>query len=154
PSRWHADCSTWSSFGWVTGVMRQAGWAKLGLTMLLGVVQVRVASANDLLQLYHLAQTHDATLLAAMAQRDATIEAKPQALALLLPQISANASAERLKIGEQLLSPQTTAGTTITGCQIAAGAANEVCFGDGHGYGLSLSQTLWSFQSFSQLRAA
>ena len=113
-----------------------------------------MAAANDLLQLYHLAQNHDATLQAALAQRDAAIEAKPQALALLLPQVSANASADRLRIGEQLIAPQTVAGTTITGCQIAAGAQNEVCYGDGHGYGLSLSQTLWSFQSFSQLREA
>jgi outer membrane protein len=125
--------------------------------VLVGVVgsfAARGAAANDLLQLYHLAQSHDATLQAALAQRDAAIEAKPQALALLLPQVSANASAERLRIGEQLLAPQTAAGTTVTGCQVAAGAANEVCFGDAHGYGLSLSQTLWSFQSFSQLREA
>jgi outer membrane protein len=134
--------------------MRQSGWGKFGLMAITGLFLVRMAAANDLLQLYHLAQKHDATLQAALAQRDAAIEAKPQALALLLPQVSANASAERLRIGEQLLAPQTVAGSTITGCQIAAGAANEVCFGDGHGYGLSLSQTLWNFQSFSQLRAA
>jgi outer membrane protein len=112
------------------------------------------ASANDLLQLYHLAQAHDATLRAALAQRDAAIEFKPQALALLLPQVSANASAERERLGEQLIAPQTVASTTITGCQIAAGAATQVCFGDNHGYGLNLSQTLWSFQAFSQLREA
>jgi outer membrane protein len=115
---------------------------------------VSVASANDLLQLYHLAQNHDATLQAALAQRDAAIESKPQALALLLPQVTASGDAERLRSGAELISPQTVAGTTITGCQIAAGAQQEVCYGDGHGYGLSLSQTLWSFQSFSQLREA
>jgi outer membrane protein len=130
------------------------GWRVWLLVAIAGPLTAPVAGANDLLQLYHLAERHDATLQAALAQRDAAIEAKPQALALLLPQVSATASAERLRIGEQLLSPQTVAGTTITGCQIAAGAANEVCFGDAHGYGLSLSQTLWSFQSFSQLREA
>jgi outer membrane protein len=130
------------------------GWGAWLLAAIVGPLAPPVAGANDLLQLYHLAQTHDATLQAALAQRDAAIEARPQALALLLPQVSATASAERLRIGEQLLSPQTVAGTTITGCQIAAGAANEVCFGDAHGYGLNLSQTLWSFQSFSQLREA
>jgi outer membrane protein len=113
-----------------------------------------VAGANDLLQLYHLAENHDATLQAVRAQRDATIEVKPQALALLLPQVSASASAERERLGEQLIAPQTVASTTVTGCQIAAGAATQVCFGDGHGYGLNLAQTLWSFQSFSQLREA
>ncbi len=129
-------------------------WAAWALAVMIGVFAGQSAAANDLLRLYHLAQDHDATLQAARAQRDAAIEAKPQALALLLPQVSANASAERLRIGEQLLAPQTSAGSTITGCQVAAGAANEVCFGDAHGYGLSLSQTLWSFQSFSQLREA
>lgn len=129
------------------------GWVALLLMAVSGATAVPVASANDLLDLYHLAEKHDATLQAAVAQRDAAIEAKPQALALLLPQVSVNADAERLRIGQQL-AEQTVAGTTITGCQIAAGAANEVCFGDSHGYGLSLSQTLWSFQSFSQLREA
>lgn len=112
------------------------------------------ASANDLLRLYHLAQAHDATLQAALAQRDAAIESKPQALALLLPQVSANASVERERLGEQLIAPQSVASTTITGCQIAAGAATQVCFGNNHGYGLNLAQTLWSFQAFSQLREA
>jgi outer membrane protein len=135
------------------GQGRSGGW---GAWLLAAVVAFAApaASANDLLQLYHLAQKHDATLQAALAQRDAAIEAKPQALALLLPQVSANASAERERLGEQLIAPQTVASTTITGCQIAAGAATQVCFGDAHGYGLNLSQTLWSFQSFSQLREA
>ncbi len=134
------------------GRMRCGGW--WALVVAAGVCAAPAASANDLLQLYHLAQRHDATLQAALAQRDAAIEAKPQALALLLPQVSANASAQRERLGEQLIAPQTVASTTITGCQIAAGAATQVCFGDTHGYGLNLSQTLWSFQSFSQLRAA
>jgi outer membrane protein len=134
--------------------VRRAGWGPWVLAVVLGPCALPVAGANDLLQLYHLAQNHDATLQAALAQRDAAIEAKPQALALLLPQVSANASAERERLGEQLIAPQTVASTTITGCQIAAGATTQVCFGDGHGYGLNLAQTLWSFQSFSQLREA
>jgi outer membrane protein len=133
--------------------MRGAGWGGLAL-VLAGFLLSGVASANDLLQLYHLAQSHDATLQAALAQRDAAIESKPQALAQLLPQVSASASADRLRTGEELIVPQTVAGSTITGCQVAAGAQNLVCYGDGHGYGLSLTQTLWSFQSFSQLREA
>jgi outer membrane protein len=135
--------------------MRRGGWGASVLVVLTwGPWALPVARANDLLQLYHLALNHDATLQAALAQRNATIELKPQALAALLPQVSANASAQRERLGEQLIAPQTVASTTITGCQIAAGAATQVCFGDGHGYGLNLSQTLWSFQSFSQLREA
>jgi outer membrane protein len=134
--------------------MRRRGWWESALAAVALCLCLPVASANDLLQLYHLAEKHDATLQAALAQRDAAIESRPQALAALLPQVSASASAERERLGEQLIAPQTVASTTITGCQIAAGAATQVCFGDGHGYGLSLSQTLWSFQSFSQLREA
>jgi outer membrane protein len=132
----------------------RGGWAPWILAVVWGPCTLPVAGANDLLQLYHRAQDHDAILQAALAQRDASIEAKPQALAALLPQVSASASAERERLDEQLIAPQTVASTTITGCQIAAGAATQVCFGDGHGYGLNLSQTLWSFQSFSQLREA
>src|SRR5580700_5394530 len=121
------------------GEMRWRGCRQWALTVVALALVVPVASANDLLQLYRLAQNHDATLQAALAQRDAAIESKPQALALLLPQVSATASDERLRIGEQLLAPQPVAGTTITGCQIAAGAATQVCYGDGHGYGLNLS---------------
>lgn len=134
--------------------MGRRGWWHRALVAVALAITVPVAAANDLLRLYHLAQNHDATLQAALAQRDAAIESKPQALALLLPQVNASASAERLRSGAELIAPQTVAATTITGCQIAAGAQNEVCYGDGHGYGLSLSQTLWSFQSFSQLREA
>ena len=134
--------------------MRWGRWGAWLVAVLLGPCAWSVAGANDLLQLFHLAQQHDATLQAALAQRDAAVEAKPQALALLLPQVSANASAERERLGEQLIAPQSLASTTITGCQIAAGAATQVCFGDNHGYGLNLSQTLWSYQSFSQLREA
>ncbi|HTV77518.1 MAG TPA: TolC family outer membrane protein [Steroidobacteraceae bacterium] len=130
------------------------GWGRWLPAVLVMSCVAHAAAANDLLRLYRLAENHDATLQAALAQRDAAIEAKPQALALWLPQVSANASAERERLGEQLIAPQTVASTTITGCQIAAGAATQVCFGNGHGYGLNLSQTLWSFQSFSQLREA
>jgi len=133
--------------------MRAAGWGGLAAAVA-GFFLSGAAAANDLLQLYHLAQSHDAPLQAALAQRDAAIESKPQALALLLPQINATASLDRVRSGAELLEPQTVASTTTTGCQIAAGAQNQVCYGDGHGYGLSLSQTLWSFQSFSQLREA
>jgi len=81
----------------------------------LGHLRRAGAAANDLLQLFHLAQNHDATLQAALAQRDAAIEAKSQALALLLPQVSASASAERLRIGEQLLAPPAPRMRSVSG---------------------------------------
>lgn len=50
------------------------------------------ASANELQRLYELARKNDATLAAAQHARDAAIEARPQALAELLPRVSASAS--------------------------------------------------------------
>ncbi len=55
--------------------------------------------ANDLKQFYELALTRDTTLEAAHFQRDALSEARPQAIAQWLPQISANASATRERAG-------------------------------------------------------
>ena len=129
----------------------RGAWAWAALA---GCFLARSASANDLLTLYHLAQGYDATLQSALAQRDAVIEGKPQALAVLLPQISASTSVERLRIGEPLLAPQAITGPAGNDCEAAVGAQTQVCHGNARGYGLSLSQTLWSFQSFSQLREA
>ncbi|MGH8461657.1 MAG: TolC family outer membrane protein [Stenotrophobium sp.] len=49
----------------------------------------QAASANELLRVYDLARQNDTTLQAAAAQRDATLEIRPQARAALLPQLSA-----------------------------------------------------------------
>jgi outer membrane protein len=109
------------------------------------------AAANDLKDLYELALTRDASLQAAGFQRDAAIEAKPQALAQWLPQVSATASATRERAGFD--SGQST-GNQANDCAMGAGAGNLHCYGTIHGLGLNLSQTLWSFQAFSQLKEA
>jgi len=56
-----------------------------------------VALANELDRLYELALARDATLQAATYERAADVEARPQALAPLLPQISASASAGTIR---------------------------------------------------------
>ncbi|MES2682611.1 MAG: TolC family protein, partial [Pseudomonadota bacterium] len=48
--------------------------------------------AAALLDLYAQAEANDKTLLAASFQRDAALEARPQALAALLPQVNGQAS--------------------------------------------------------------
>lgn len=61
------------------------------LTVLLALPGLAVhesAHANDLMRVYDLAVQNDATFRAAQFARDAAIEAKPQARAALLPQIS------------------------------------------------------------------
>ena len=78
------------------------------------------------MRLYQLALTRDTTLEAARNQRDAAIEARPQALAQWLPQLS-----------------------------VAGSRTREVHLNaNGTGYGLTLTQAVWSYEAFSQLKEA
>ena len=109
------------------------------------------ANANDLKELYELAVTRDASLQAAGFQRDAAIESRPQALAQWLPQISANASAARERQG---FDSGQLGNAEAADCALTAAAGMQHCYGTVHSLGVSLSQTLWSFQAFSQLKEA
>lgn len=120
------------------------------------------ASANDLLRLYGLAQARDTTLQSALYQRNATLELRPQALAQWLPQLSGASAAQREYVREQTgVTPTTTTGTvapvsveTLPDCELTANAAIEHCNANYRTYGLTLSQTLWSFSNYSRLREA
>jgi outer membrane protein len=109
------------------------------------------ACANDLKQYYEIALTKDATLQAAHFQRDALIEARPQAIAQWLPQVAANASAMRERVE---FSSGPSLGNQAADCAISSTAISQRCYGTAHTLGLNMSQTLWSFQSFSQLKEA
>jgi outer membrane protein len=111
----------------------------------------QVSSANDLKQFYELALTRDTTLQAARFQHDALIEARPQAIANWLPQIAANASATRERVG---FSTGPSQGTQAADCAISAAGGNQHCYGTVHSLGLNMTQTLWSFESFSLLKEA
>ena len=91
------------------------------------------------------------TLQAAQFQRDALVEARPQAIAQWLPQLSANASAERTRVGYDT---GPSLGSQAADCAISAASGNQRCYGTARSLGLSMTQTLWSFQSFSQLKEA
>jgi outer membrane protein len=117
----------------------------------LALVVAQAAAANDLKQFYELALTRDTTLQAAHFQRDALVEARPQAIAQWLPQIAANVSATREKVG---FDSGAALGTEAADCAISSTANTQHCYGTAHSLGLNLSQTLWSFQSFSQLKEA
>ena len=127
---WHAACST-------PGVDHILRYSLLSLA----IVVCKSAHGNDLRDLYALALTRDNTLQVAHFQRDAAIEVRPQALASLLPQVAVNASATRERAGYEV--------DTIPNTQGA-----DCCHGTVRGLGLNLSQTLWSFQAFSQLKEA
>jgi len=111
---------------------------------------VTAARANDLKDLYELALSRDATLQAAGFQRDAAIEVKPQALSQWLPQLSASAGATRERAGFDSQS----AGSQAADCAISSSPGTQRCYGTVHSLGLNMSQTLWSFQAFSQLKEA
>jgi outer membrane protein len=115
------------------------------------VLAAQVACANELKQLYELALTRDTTLQAAHFQRDALVEARPQAIAQWLPQLSANAAAMRERVG---FDSGPSLGNQAADCAISSTANTQRCYGTAHTLGLSMSQTLWSFQSFSQLKEA
>jgi len=110
-----------------------------------------LAGANDLEDLYRLAHSRDAVLATAGFQRDAAQEARPQAIAQLLPQISAGGSAERERLGYEnsKLGP-----AAAPNCAPSIDAEGERCYADTRGLSLTLSQTLWSVQAYSLAREA
>jgi outer membrane protein len=119
--------------------------------LVLMVLAARFAPANDLKQYYELALTRDTTLESAHFQRDALIEARPQAIAEWLPQAAANATAARIRAG---FDNGPALGSQAADCAISSTAGTQYCYGTAHTLGLNMSQTLWSFQAFSQLKEA
>jgi outer membrane protein len=108
--------------------------------------------AGDLLNVYHLAQQQDMTLQAALYQRQASIEAHPQALAALLPQLSATAGAERDR-SHQLSQNRSLASSQIGTTVIGAGTTGTQYYNQ-ESYSLNLSQTVFDWSSFKALAAA
>jgi outer membrane protein len=107
--------------------------------------------ANDLQKFYEMALLRDTTLQAAHFERDALVEARPQALAQWLPQVSGTASELRERVG---FAGGPALGSTAADCAISSTATMQHCYGNARTLGLTLSQTLWSFQSFSALKEA
>ena len=129
---------------------RVSQWSIL-LSVALFAISARAATANELKKLYELAQSQDTALQAAHFQHDALIEARPQALAQWLPQISASAAAIRERAGFDTGPAQ---GSSAADCAISSTATTQHCYGTSRSWGVNLSQTLWSFQSFSALKEA
>jgi outer membrane protein len=123
--------------------------ARISLLMGAAALLAQSAYGNDLKEFYELALTRDTTLQAAHFQRDALVEARPQALAQWLPQLSANASATRERAG---FDSGPALGSQAADCAISSTATTQRCYGTVHSLGLNMSQTLWSFQAFSQLK--
>jgi outer membrane protein len=124
---------------------------RYSLMLVVSLLGGKITHANDLEQLYELALTRDTVLQVAHFQRDANVEARPRALASLLPQVSASASATRERAGYDA---SQIAGGSSAGCALSADAGTQHCYGTARALGLNLSQTLWSFQAFNQLKEA
>src|ERR1700722_15126234 len=124
---------------------------RYSLALIAMALAAQLADANDLTTLYELALTRDDTLRAASFQRDAAIEARPQALAQWLPQLSATASATRERVG---FDGSQSLGSEAADCALSAAAGVQRCYGTVHSLGINMSQTLWNFQAFSQLKEA
>lgn len=97
------------------------------------------ASANELLRVYELAQQNDMQFQAATAQRDAAIEAKPQARAAFLPQINGAYSRGR-----------NFQDTTYENSTVFGPPRRDVFTSDG--LQATLNQTIFNWQYFAQLR--
>lgn len=94
---------------------------------------------DDLLSLYKVAQTQDATLRAAQAARDANREVLPQAFAPLLPQLSA-------RFNEQRNKQEVKESVGFSPSRISRFSSDSVT--------VQLSQTLFSWSAFNNLRVA
>jgi outer membrane protein len=103
-----------------------------------------MAGANGLMDAYQQAQQQDQTFQAALHQRDASMQARPQAWAALLPQITAQGSLERDRL--HVLS---AAGVALS---TPGGAPSKVVdYYTTRSYTLSLTQTLFNWSQFETL---
>ena len=126
-------------------------WAALGAGSLLFSPNAR---GNDLLRLYELARNHDATLMTSTFSRDAAAEQRPLAIAQLLPQLRVGASAARRRVGSANSSTIVSSGGTAADCTAVLPGSLQHCIGNQHAVTLTLSQTLWSMQSWERLKEA
>ena len=121
--------------------------------LLVGVVALgvgRAAGAADLVEVYQRALQNDPQLREAEATKLAALEAKPQALSALLPQLSANGSYTRQR--DSGIQEQT---------QLVVGQSTPIIFNNdgttkttGHRYSIDLRQSVFSWANWVALKSA
>lgn len=114
---------------------------KILLAVTTSLVFMNCAYADDLLSVYQQALQNDPVIQAAKATRDASMEALPQSVAALLPNIGATAESTSVHTSQRSL-----AGTSD-------GRRGGESFNQ-HDYALSLTQPLFNFQYWMQVRAS
>jgi len=117
-------------------------WILLGLLLCLSLPPL--AGADTLLDIYARALRNDPGIREAQANREATLQSRPQARGLLLPQIEANAS----YIDD---STDGARNTTFGGVNLLTKFNNKT---DGWRWNLQLSQTLFRWDQWVSLRKA
>lgn len=116
---------------------------KILFGVLTSLAFVQCAYADDLLQVYQQALGNDPVIQAAKATRDASMEALPQSVATLLPNISATAQTTSVH----------TSSRSAALAEGGRGAGDDESFNQ-HDYTLTLTQPIFNFQSWMQVRAA
>ena len=112
--------------------------------LILGALSFSVpamAGANGLIDAYHQAQEQDQTFQAAAHQRDASIEAKPQAWSVLLPQVVAQGGIER---DRQHVLSSSSSQIDSTG----AAPQKDVQWFSSRSYSLTLNQVIFDWSAF------
>src|SRR6202167_6402710 len=116
-------------------------------------VSASPAPAADLLAVYQRALQNDPQLREAEATRLAALEAKPQALSALLPQLSANGTASKERdagSSNQVESVQIAGSPTIYESFPFDGRVTTTT----HHYGVDLKQNLFRWQNWVALKEA
>lgn len=119
----------------------------LGSLALLAHAPVR---AGDLVDAYHLAQDQDQTFQAALHQRNAALQARPQALSAWLPQVTAHAGLEHDR--EHILSLQSATQLADSNGDIPPSESKDY-FGS-RTYTVSLSQKLFDWSAYKTVAQA
>jgi outer membrane protein len=105
---------------------------RIGLAALCLLACVPGHAADNLLDVYRQARLTDPALRASDASRHAVQEARPQSLALLLPNIQATGNVDRLRLKQR-------------------GSGGATTYGTNRVYSVSLVQTLFNMDQFIQL---
>lgn len=108
------------------------------------IVGAPLAHATNLWQVWQLAKANDPAFQQALANRNASMEAKPQAWAKLLPSIDLNASRTWENSSNSSIYPYTTPPSTLSS---TSNTRNDQ-------WGATLTQTLFNWQRFKAVSGA
>jgi len=126
-------------------MLRGAIWRRVSWVFLLAPLGVSLsARANELLDLYVLAEQQDPIFQTALHQRDAALQVHPEALSALLPQISSSNSLNRVR---SHVFPNTSSESYL----LTGAATDETYYYNSRSWDLNLSQVLFSWPVFATL---